>query len=349
MDKETIDKIYNIKNYIKESFKSDHWKLYYKNKLDNFDISKIENFRQNSLSDGLDNSRLITIDLLERKINNFKDTLKKFGLSFENVYHLFINENIGNNSCYINFKGRYVDMVQLNHVILYLLLKKYCFVNQNYKNILEVGAGFGNLARIIIENYKCKYFIIDLPESLILQAYFLKKFFPEKKICFPEDVDGLLLKDEHVQKYDIFLLPPSIKILTNLNLDCAINSGSFMEMKKRDIREYFHLIEKNLRKGGFFFNNNRYFKDTSGEKIRLYEYPYNKKCKVIYSNQYLYFYRLHTLITKKIDVETNEIEEELSKIEKLTKNHEYPNFMPIRLMRIYQSIKKFLKIRTSEI
>ena len=72
-----------------------------------------------------------------------------------------------------------------------------------------------------------------------------------------------------------------------------------MEMKKRDIREYFHLIEKNLRKGGFFFNNNRYFKDTSGEKIRLYEYPYNKKCKVIYSNQYLFFYRLHTLITKK--------------------------------------------------
>ena len=103
-----MDKIYNIKNYIKESFKSDHWKLYYKNKFDNLDISKIENFRQNNLSDGLDNSRLITIDLLERKINNFKDTLKKFGLSFENVYHLFINENIGNNSCYINFKGRWI-------------------------------------------------------------------------------------------------------------------------------------------------------------------------------------------------------------------------------------------------
>ena len=66
MDKETIDKIYNIKNYIKESFKSDHWKLYYKNKLDNLDILKIENFGK-ILSDGLDNSRLITIDLLEEK------------------------------------------------------------------------------------------------------------------------------------------------------------------------------------------------------------------------------------------------------------------------------------------
>ena len=64
----------------------------------------------------------------------------------------------------------------------------------------------------------------------------------------------------------IFLLPPSIKILTNLNLDCAINSGSFMEI---DIREYFHLMKKNLRKGGFFFNNNRYFKDTSGEKDKV--------------------------------------------------------------------------------
>ena len=48
----------------------------------------------------------------------------------------------------------------------------------------------------------------------------------------------------------IFLLPLQ-KILTNLNLDCAINSGSFGN-EKRDIREYFQLIEKNLRKGGFF-------------------------------------------------------------------------------------------------
>ena len=47
MDKETIDRIYNIKNYIEESFKSDHWKLYYKNKFNNFDISKTKKLTKN--------------------------------------------------------------------------------------------------------------------------------------------------------------------------------------------------------------------------------------------------------------------------------------------------------------
>tara|TARA_B100000767_G_C19693249_1_gene505000 strand:+ start:772 stop:1047 length:276 start_codon:yes stop_codon:yes gene_type:complete len=88
-------------------------------------------------------------------------------------------------------------------------------------------------------------------------------------------------------------------------------------------------------------NIHKNFKDTSGDKVRLYNYPYNKKWELIYSNEYIYFRRLHTLITKKTDVDKNEICDELLRIKTLAKYHEYPNFMPIWLMKIYQLIKNF--------
>ena len=349
MDPKNLDKIYQIKKFIDKKFKSDHWDKYIGEKFDNLNYEKLSKFRQNGLSDGLDNSRLINLDFLNKKILDFKKILEHFNLDLNEVNHLFMEKNIGENNIFINYKDKYIDLVQLDNVILYLLIQKYCLKKEDKNlNILEIGAGFGNLARMIMNEYEVKYFIIDLPEILYLQAFFLTQFFPNKKICFPQDLPNLSLEKEHVKEYDIFLLSPSIKIKTNLQLNCAINSSSFMEMRKKDLKNYFKIIEKNLKSEGFFFNNNRYFKDTSGEKIRLYEYPYDKKCKVIYSNQYLFFYRLHTLITKKIDVETNEIVKELLKIKKLAKNHEYPFFMPIKLMRIYQSIKKYFKLRASK-
>ena len=72
-----------------------------------------------------------------------------------------------------------------------------------------------------------------------------------------------------------------------------------MEMKKKQVEAYFWLIQKTLNINGFFFNHNRYFKDTGGNKIRFYEYPYDDNWLVKYSSVYLNFRRTHTLITKR--------------------------------------------------
>lgn len=344
MTKENLDNILLLKEYIRENYKSVHWSNYLKNKFDYIDEKKIKNFRNNGLSDGLDNSRLVDLELLHSRLEEFKNHLMLFKKTFDEVNNLFIKHNVGSNPSYIIQNGRFIDYVQLNHVILYLLLLENCFnKNKKINSVLEIGAGFGNLARIIIQEHDFKYFIIDLPEALIMQSFYLKKFFPEKKICFPHDLQNSELTENEIIKYDIFLMIPSVKIKEKLNIGCAINSGSFMEMRMSDIKKYFSIIEENLINDGFFFNNNRYFKDTSGEKIKLHCYPYSNKWSVVYSKNYLNFKRLHLLITKKINSETNDIMEELKKIKKLTSNHAYPDFIPIRIMKIYRIIKKLLK------
>lgn len=51
------------------------------------------------------------------------------------------------------------------------------------KVILEFGGGYGNLARIYKSFFpKCTYIIIDLPEVLALQYFFLKETLPSKNI-----------------------------------------------------------------------------------------------------------------------------------------------------------------------
>ena len=39
---------------------------------------------------------------------------------------------------------------------------------------VAIGGGFGSLARIIINDKKCKYFLIDLPEANLMSNYYLQ-------------------------------------------------------------------------------------------------------------------------------------------------------------------------------
>ena len=93
---------------------------YLENKFDYIDEKKIKNFRNNGLSDGLDNSRLVGPELLHSRLEEFKNHLILFKKTFDGVNNLFIDHNIGSNPSYIIHNGRFIDYVQLNHIILYL-------------------------------------------------------------------------------------------------------------------------------------------------------------------------------------------------------------------------------------
>ena len=83
-----------------------------------------------------------------------------------------------------------------------------------------------------------------------------------------------------VNEYDIFILPPWVKI-SKIKFNIFINVRSFMEMNKNIIKRYFDLIQENITEEGLFLNINRYDKRSVGEPIRLFEYPYDDKWKVI--------------------------------------------------------------------
>lgn len=179
--------------------------------------------------------------------------------------------------------------------------------------VLEIGGGFGSLARIIIKNKNTKYFLIDLPEANLLSNYYLKNFFPEKKIFNYLDFKNLDIEEE-VNNFDIFILPPNTLNSKKLSFDFIINTRSFMEMKMNIIQEYFNLIQNKIVEGGFFLNVNRYLKGTVGEDIYFNKYPYDEKWDVVISEKsFLQDHVCFFLTIRKRAI--GNIKEELKKVE----------------------------------
>lgn len=315
--------------------KSNHWKIFIGDKFNNINHQKLENFRNNGLSDGLDNSRFLNKDILIKNYNYFKKNVAY------QYFNNFSEKNIGNNPLFLKFSNYYVDNTQIDKLYLFALINEFILKKNKIQKILEIGAGYGQLASTIIFNNRCKYFFIDLKENLLLQIYFLNKSYPSLRIYAHKDED--IFDKKIIDNFDLFFFTNInyFKACTQLEFDLVINSNSFMEMKKKQVEAYFWLIQKTLNINGFFFNHNRYFKDTSGNKIRLYEYPYDDNWLVKYSSVYHNFRRTHTLITKR-QKKMGAIKKELNRIKNLSKNHEYPSFIPINIMNIIRYSKKFI-------
>jgi len=96
-------------------------------------------------------------------------------------------------------------------------------INMNNKTILEIGAGYGRTAHLLLSNYNIKeYHIIDLEGSLKLSKLYLSK----------------VLSDEIFDKITFH----NINNINISNIDICINIDSFAEMDKSVVINYLKLI-----------------------------------------------------------------------------------------------------------
>lgn len=286
-----------------------HWDKHYKEIQKFYNLENLINFRKNQiLSVGLDDAMNLqgTLNLLEATKYFNSNFLKK---------HL-PEKNVGNCSFSKNFLGYWFDYGIIHHLKWYEEVEKYI---KNNSVILEIGGGFGSLARIIINDKKCKYFLIDLPEANLMCNYYLQNYFPEKKIFNYSDYKDKLL-DDVIQDYDIFILPPRTLDKQNLKFDFIINARSFMEMNNKEIKEYFNLIQSKINSDGYFLNINRYIKSTVGEHIKFDEYPYDKLWNVVISKKSFLQDNTHFLLVQRHINEGN-IKNELLKLKNFNKKY----------------------------
>lgn len=122
------------------------------------------------------------------------------------------------------------------------------------KTIMEIGAGNGNLAAVMFHHLKdARFIIVDIPETLCVSIAYIADVFPAAKVCFPHEYAAR--KNE---PFDfVFLTPKQIGLIQDNSIDLAVNSVSFQEMTHQQIDEYFKLIHRSVRNGGYFFTANR--------------------------------------------------------------------------------------------
>jgi len=322
----------SLGNY-RNKYKSKHWERYnLKKKL--YKKSNLVNFRNNQLSQGLDDQSSL------KNIKKYYSKLKK-EIKESFIIKNLLNKNIGNIKNFLTLRGKILDFGQLFFIYWLYLLKKNL---KKIEYICEIGAGFGGFSTKMIKNYsKAKYLIIDLPEANFLSSYFLSKNFPNKKILLAYKKKEEIIYKSDFNKYDIIIIPPWFKV-DGIKFDLFINTRSMMEMDKEVIFKYFEFIQNNISEKGYFFNVNRYFKDTVREPLKLTNYPYDINWNTIISQASWQQKHIRILLTQRSKNPKNSISKELKRLEKITEKYfllEKKNKITF-FKKIYYRLKKKL-------
>jgi hypothetical protein len=149
-------------------------------------------------------------------------------------------------------KGRLYPISALRHSYY---AERLAALSEQQGTILEIGAGFGGVPFHLFRDcaFQGAYINVDLPEVLILCAYFLLEALPDKKIFLYGDEP---LSSNMRQEYDVVLLPNyCIKDLPTDSAYVVFNTHSLTEMATDTVKEYLGQIERLCAKYFFHINH----------------------------------------------------------------------------------------------
>jgi hypothetical protein len=164
------------------------------------------------------------------------------------------------------FDDREYSSIFLTHLFYYLRISQ--FLKADFSRVLEIGGGYGGLARIFTERGVSQYIIIDLPGSLIFSYTFLRLNFPDAKIAFISS--AITPTAEEFSTANFVLVPPQfMHRLVGLDIDLVVNTGSMQEMPQETVDFFMNFIQ-NLASARYFYSFNYFicakqnFSETSG-------------------------------------------------------------------------------------
>ncbi len=142
----------------------------------------------------------------------------------------------------VRVDGRNVTMDLLQSIDEFYRMKDAMgFAADDEITFAEIGAGYGRVPYVVLNAMpKARYFIFDLPESLLLSQYYLTTLFPSSTATlYPE---SKVSSWSHVRL--AFGLPDQITELSPRSVDMMLNIYSFMEMSTEQVSAYFDQIER---------------------------------------------------------------------------------------------------------
>lgn len=132
--------------------------------------------------------------------------------------------------------------------------------------VLDLGGGFGGFGHQLLSNGSNAVYVgFDLPENLIVAAYFLMAAHPEKRVLLYQSPDQAL-DAKTLREYDIVLMPNfMLPRVPDRTVDLFTNFISLSEMDYASIAEYLRQVDRVT--GGFFYHENLL---DNGENYEFY-------------------------------------------------------------------------------
>ena len=178
------------------------------------------------------------------------------GMRIEDLPEHFVESEYSKKENTFEYKGRLVSTDFLHHILTASEIDEKCDFDKDHFFAMELGAGYGALARTLKLFYpQMTLFISDLPETMYFNSLFLSLNFPDAKFCFvtgEEDLEGDL------SQYDFIFVPTKFAdLLKGQKISLFYNTASMGEMRNEVIRYWINFIQ-NVADVQYFFGLNRY-------------------------------------------------------------------------------------------
>ena len=293
--------------------KQDHWdifdKIFYE-KIKN--MNNLYNFRNNGLSNMLETGlpsqerfKLLNENKqynVEYSIDEKEDIIDRFNelkiLIGEDINKYVFNNHVGNPRNLL-YENKILNVDDLYHIYAIWQLDRYIQENNSKTNIvLEIGGGYGNFANKFKNLRKfSKYVIIDLPEVLLLQHYYLSEMNKNYKII--NLIDTSIDIDIETTEFDFLLIPFNNYQKYNFKFDIIINKRSIGEMPRDVLNNYFDWLQLHINDNGLFYIVNRYAFTKSNDKNKLRDYPFDNNWNILLSKPQWLQTHLHEFILQR--------------------------------------------------
>lgn len=185
----------------------------------------------------------------------YNEYLLSRGVSFKSLDPRIQESPYSNQRNGVLREGRLLTPDFLRTVVLCLEIDKYCSLSDR-SNVLEIGAGYGGLARSIkLFHPGISYVIIDIPESLYFSSAFLRLNFPRSRFCYVTDSSRL---PSSISGFDFVFVPTLFaEALLGTEFTLFCNTASLGEMKNSVIRYWMDFVQNRIRVK-YFFGVNRF-------------------------------------------------------------------------------------------
>ena len=175
-----------------------------------------------------------------RKSGPYREKLE--ALSAIDSKSLFVPESPELGGFGFNIGGKLVNLDTLKFYEFLIGLDRAGFIEPIQRDahpvVVEIGSGWGGFAYQFKKLFpKCSYVLVDLPESLLFSATYLRALFPNANIFLPHSLEEYANVD--FSEYDFVFVPSTAwERLKPQKIDLAMNMVSFQEMTDAQIRSY---------------------------------------------------------------------------------------------------------------
>lgn len=150
--------------------------------------------------------------------------------------------------------------------------------DRSHALVAEIGGGYGGVPYYLLRDRpNTTYVDFDLPETVVLAAYYLLCCLPNHRILLYGE--SQITAPEEMAGYDAVLLPNyELPALATSSVDVFFNSFSFSEIPFGTLKEYLVQVKRTCR--GYFLHNNmdrRGVINRGYQRIPASDYPVDMK------------------------------------------------------------------------